>query len=133
MQRVWPMIAVSDVRRSSSWYQELLCASQALPESTDFDQVLSTDGEVLLCLHRVAPSDPSGGHRWRAFQGATPSSPSGMMLWFVVNDFEAAWERAQALRVPVDEPPNINNGTGLRAFVVRDPDGYFVAVNESGA
>ena len=53
------------------------------------------------------------------------------MLWFVVDDFEVAWERAQALGTPIVEEPNTDNGTGMRAFVIRDPDGYHVAVNEA--
>jgi len=52
-------------------------------------------------------------------------------LWFVDDDFDAAWSRAQAMGAVVEETPNTDNGTGMRAFVVRDPDGYYVAVNEA--
>jgi predicted enzyme related to lactoylglutathione lyase len=48
-----------------------------------------------------------------------------------VTDFDAAWRRAQALGANVHEPPNTDNGTGMRAFVLRDPDGYYVAINEA--
>lgn len=43
-------------------------------------------------------------------------------MWFVVDDFDAAWKRAQALGAAVEESPNTDNGTLMRAFVVRDPD-----------
>jgi uncharacterized glyoxalase superfamily protein PhnB len=56
---------------------------------------------------------------------------NGLLLWFVVDDFDAAWERAQRLGAPIEEPPNTDNGTGMRAFVVRDLDGYHVAINEA--
>jgi predicted enzyme related to lactoylglutathione lyase len=56
---------------------------------------------------------------------------NGLLLWFVVHDFDAAWERAQTMGATIHEPPNSNNGTGMRAFVVRDPDGYYVTVNEA--
>ncbi len=55
----------------------------------------------------------------------------GLLLWFVVDDFDAAWERARMLGAPIEESPNTNNGTGMRAFVVRDPDGYYVAINDA--
>jgi hypothetical protein len=57
----------------------------------------------------------------------------GLLLWFVVSDFEAAWERAQGIAQTIEEPPNTDNGTGMPAFVVRDADGYYVAVNAARA
>jgi hypothetical protein len=56
-----------------------------------------------------------------------------VLLWFIVEDFDAAWKRAQVLAAPVIESPSIHSGTGHRAFVVCDPDGYHVAVNEGEA
>ena len=52
-------------------------------------------------------------------------------MWFVVDDFDAAWERAQAMGAVIEEAPNSDNGTLKRAFVVRDSDGYYVAINEA--
>lgn len=54
----------------------------------------------------------------------------GLLLWFVVDDFDEAWRRAQEMGATSGEPPNTDNGTGMRAFVVRDRDGYYVTVNE---
>ena len=48
----------------------------------------------------------------------------------MVDDFEAAWERAQTMKARLEEAPHTDNGTLMRAFTVRDPDGYYVAVNE---
>ncbi len=45
--------------------------------------------------------------------------------------FDPAWQRAQELGAAIGERPNDDNGTFMRAFVVRDPDGYYVAVNEA--
>ncbi len=56
---------------------------------------------------------------------------NGLLLWFVVNDFDEAWERAQTLGRPVEQQPNTDNGTGMRAFVIQDLDGYNVAVNDA--
>jgi catechol 2,3-dioxygenase-like lactoylglutathione lyase family enzyme len=131
MTRPWPIIAVADVAKSAAWYTELLGAHQNHPGATVFDQVLDRDGTILLCLHRWGPSGPHGDHEWPSL--ADPGggrAGNGLLLWFVVDDFDEAWERARSLGAEIDEPPNRDNGTGMRAFVVRDPDGYYVAVNE---
>ena len=132
MKRVWPIIAVSDVQGSAAWYLQLLKARQTHPGSKVFDQIIDTDGTVLLCLHHWGPSGPNGDHNW-----STLSKPpekdlgNGLLLWFVVDDFNSAWERAQGLGTPVEEAPGTDNGTGKRAFVIQDPDGYHIAVNEA--
>jgi len=132
MTRTWPIIAVTNVAESAVWYTRLLRATDNHPRATVFDQILDADGTVLLCLHHWGPSGRSGTHHWpslaRAGDGQTGN---GILLWFVVDDFDAAWERAQALGASIVETPGEDNGTSMRAFVVRDPDGYHVAVNEA--
>lgn len=132
MKRVWPIVAVSDVEKSSGWYVSLLGARQNHPGATVFNQIHDEDGAILLCLHRWGPSGPRGDHEWPSL--ASPGEGAvgnGLLLWFVVDDFEAAWGRAVSLGATVHESPNVDNGTGMRAFVVRDPDGYYVTVNEA--
>ena len=130
--RNWPIIAVSDVTRSSAWYSRLLEAQQTHPGATVFDLIIDVDATVLLCLHHWGPSGPQGDHHWPSLsKPAQRGAGGGLLLWFVVDDFDAAWGRAQKLDTSIEESPNIDNGTGLRAFVVRDPDGYYVAVNEA--
>jgi catechol 2,3-dioxygenase-like lactoylglutathione lyase family enzyme len=131
MKRTWPLIAVADVPKSSAWYAKLLNAQTNHPGATVFDQVLDEDGTVLLCLHYWAPPARQGDHYWAPFSRRKGGEGNGLLLWFVVDDFDAAWERAQAIGAAIEESPNDDNGTRLRAFVVRDPDGYYVAVNEA--
>ena len=130
MKRTWPIIAVADVRHSAAWYQQLLGARRTHPDATVFDQIVDTDGTVLLCLHHWGPSGPRRDHHWPTLARAEDGAGNGLLLWFVVDDFEATWQRAQTMDCPVEEQPNTNNGTGLRAFVVQDLDGYHVVVNE---
>ena len=131
MQRVWPIVAVADVPRSARWYVTLLGGAQTHPGGTVFDQILSDDREVLLCLHCWGPSGPNGDHHWATLANPTRGEPSnGLLLWFVVDDFDAAWQRAQALATPIEESPSTDNGTGMRTFVIIDPDGHHVAINE---
>lgn len=131
MTRTWTIIAVADVRKSVAWYIALLDARNNHPGATVFDQIIDKDETVLLSLHCWGPSGPHGDHNWPTLANPSAGEPgNGILLWFVVDDFEATWERAQLLDAPIEEPPNTNNGTGMRAFVVRDPDGYHVVINE---
>jgi hypothetical protein len=110
----------------------LLDAQQTHAGATVFNQVVDDDGTILLCLHRWGPSGPRGDHEWPSL--ADPGEGrvgNGLLLWFVVDGFDEAWRRAQCLGTRIEETPNSNNGTGMRAFVVRDPDGYYVTVNEA--
>jgi uncharacterized glyoxalase superfamily protein PhnB len=131
MKRVWPIIAVSDVRQSAAWYVQLLDGRQTHPDGTVFDQIVDTDDTVLLCLHHWGPSGPRGDHDWPTLSKSTDDTGNGILLWFVVDDFDATWERAQTLGTAIEEEPNTDNGTGMRIFVIVDYDGYHVAVNEA--
>ncbi len=88
-----------------------------------FDQIVDEDGVVLLCLHHWGPSGLRGDHQYPSLSNPEQDKPGkGMLLWFVVDDFGDAWKRAQALGAPLEEPPNTDNGTFMRAFVIRDPE-----------
>jgi len=132
MTRVWPIIAVADVPASAQWYMGLLGAQQSHPGGTTFDQIVDEDGTVILCLHHWGPSGASGNHNWSTLLHSSGSTDrNGLLLWFVVDDFDQAWERAKGLGTAIEEERNSDNGTGKPTFVVQDPDGYHVAVNES--
>ena len=112
----------------------LLGAKQTHSGGTVFDQIVDSDGTVLLCLHHWGPSGAGGNHNWSTLLNPSgPSDRNGLLLWFVVDDFEQAWERAKGLGAAIEERPHSDNGTGKPTFVVQDPDGYHVAINESWA
>ena len=50
----------------------------------------------------------------------------GVLVWFVVSDFDATVERARALVAQVIEEPHVNPNAGHREMWLRDPDGYVV-------
>ena len=52
----------------------------------------------------------------------------GVVLWFEVDDFDAAVKRARALRAQVIEEPHVNPNAGHREMWLRDRDGYVVAI-----
>ena len=58
---------------------------------------------------------------------ATPGN--GLLLFFRVDDFEAALVRARGLEVALAEEPQRNPATGTLEFALRDPDGYYVMIS----
>lgn len=126
MKRTWTIIGVADVARSFDWYQSLFGQSKSAPAHDYFGQILDTDGTVLLCLHR-----------WGSHEHPTLTSPehaqpgNGLLLFFRVDDFDAAVIRARKLVSALAEEPQLNPNTGTLEFALRDPDGYYVMVSAS--
>jgi hypothetical protein len=54
-------------------------------------------------------------------------------LFFRVDDFDTALERARALVSRLDEEPHLNPSTRTQEFSLRDPDGYYVTINALSA
>jgi catechol 2,3-dioxygenase-like lactoylglutathione lyase family enzyme len=52
----------------------------------------------------------------------------GVLLWFEVDDFDAAMKRVRALRAEVVLKPHVVAAPGHREIWVRDPDGYVVVI-----
>lgn len=53
---------------------------------------------------------------------------NGMLIWFEVDDFDAAVARARALDAPVVLDVHRNLNANHRELWVRDPDGYTVVL-----
>jgi len=124
MRRTWTIIGVADVAGSFSWYQALFGQPATLPAHDYFGQILDTDGTVLLCLHAW------GAHEHPSLtspRGGTPGN--GLLLFFRLDDFDAALQRARALVTRLEEEPSVNPATRTREFSIRDPDGYYVTVS----
>jgi catechol 2,3-dioxygenase-like lactoylglutathione lyase family enzyme len=128
MKRIWTIIGVADVRASFNWYQSLFGQPETEPAHEYFGQILDSDGTVLLCLHgwgaHEHPSLMSPGH-------ATPGN--GLLLFFRVDDFAPALQRARVLGTGLEEEPHLNPNTETMEFSLRDPDGYYVTVSALSA
>lgn len=126
MKRLWTILGTADVPASFDWYQSLLGLPATAPAHDHFGQVLDTDGTVLLCLHRW------GEHEHPTLTSPEAATPgNGLLLFFRVDDLDAALERARALVARLEEEPHVNENTRTREFSLRDPDGYWVTVSES--
>jgi catechol 2,3-dioxygenase-like lactoylglutathione lyase family enzyme len=128
MRRTWTIIAVRDVPGSARWYQSLFGQPETSPAHAHFGQILDADETVLLCLHAWgAHEHPSLMCPDRALPG------NGLLLFFRVDDFDAALVRARALAARLEEEPHVNPNTGTPEFSLRDPDGYYVTVSAMSA
>ncbi len=124
MKRTWTIIGVADVTRSFNWYQSLFGQALSAPAHDYFGQILDPDGTVLLCLHEW------GSHEHPTLTSPDQAQPgNGLLLFFRVDDFEEALQRARTLVAELEEEPNLNPATGTLEFALRDPDGYYVMVS----
>jgi len=125
MKRTWTIIGVKDVARSLRWYQSLFGQALTRPAHEDFGQLVDSDGTVLLCLHQW------GAHEHPPLMGPENGTPgNGLLLFFRVDDFDAALARARALVTSLEEEPHVNPATRTMEFALRDPDGYYVMISE---
>src|SRR5262249_27212209 len=124
MKRLWTVIGVRDVAKSFAWYQSLLGHAPTAPAHDYFGQICDADGTVLVCLHAW------GAHDHPTLTNPDAATPgNGLLLFFRVDDFDAALKRARALVGRLEEEPHLNPGPGTMEFAVRDPDGYSVYIN----
>lgn len=125
--RPQPLIAVTDVEASSSWYQQLLGCTSA-HGGTEYER-LEKDGVLVMQLHRFEVDHHHGPI------GNPDDKPygNGVLLWFEVDDFEDAIKRAAALNAEVvcprhRNPPEGSGGPNHWEYWLRDPDGYVVVL-----
>jgi catechol 2,3-dioxygenase-like lactoylglutathione lyase family enzyme len=123
-----PLIAVRDVEASSSWYQRLLgCRSDH--GGPEYERLVDGD-RLVMQLHNWEVDHDHGN------LGDPDVQPygNGVLLWFEVDDFDAAVARAGELGADVVLPLRRNppegepGGPAHRELWIRDPDGYTVVI-----
>jgi len=124
MKRTWTIIGVADVLGSFKWYAALFGQPTTVPAHDYFGQILDADGTVLLCLHKW------GAHEHPSLMSPDRGMPgNGLLLFFRVDDFDLALQRARSLVTRLEEEPHLNPNTQTREFSLRDPDGYYVTIS----
>lgn len=125
--RPQPLIAVSDVEASSRWYQRLLGCSSA-HGGREYERLVTPSGQLILQLHHFEVEHDHGPI------GDKTDKPygNGVLLWFEVDDYNAAVARAAELKAPIilrrRNPPQGNGGPNHWECWLRDPDGYTVVL-----
>jgi catechol 2,3-dioxygenase-like lactoylglutathione lyase family enzyme len=128
MKRTWTILGVGDVPGSLQWYQLLFGQAPIPPAHDYFGQILDSDGTVLLCLHQW------GAHEHPSLISPDHAPPgNGLLLFFRVDDFDLAVQRARALVPGLEEEPHVNPNTQTREFSLRDPDGYYTTISALSA
>jgi catechol 2,3-dioxygenase-like lactoylglutathione lyase family enzyme len=125
--RSQPLISVTNVEASSQWYQRLLGCKSA-HGGDEYERLVSGD-ELILQLHRFDVEHHHG-------QIGNPDDKpygNGVLLWFEVDDFDAAMERVAELKPEIvmprhRNPPSGTGGPNHWECWLRDPDGYVVVI-----
>lgn len=125
--RPQPLIAVTDVEASSRWYQQLL-GVQSDHGGRVYERLLS-NGTLVLQLHNF---DVEHDHGRIGDRDDKPYG-NGVLLWFEVEEFDAAMNRVAALNAEVvmprhRNPPSGDGGPNHWECWLRDPDGYMVVL-----
>ena len=135
--RAQPMIVCKDVEASSRWYQRLIgCKSahggkeyERLVDAKLHHTEYGSDG-LILQLHAW---DVDHDHA-NLGDPNNESRGNGVLLWFEIDDFDAAVERVKSLGAEIVLAPHRNppegepGGPAHREYWLRDPDGYTVVL-----
>ena len=121
-----PMLFVDDVEKTSAFYQRLLGLKSA-HGGREYEMLTDAEGRLCLQLHH-AHAEEHGGERLPAGS----ARGAGVLLYFAVADVRAIYAGAQAMGATCEGPPTYIRIAGHTEFVVRDPDGYAVAVFQRG-
>ena len=116
-----PLICVDDVEKSSRWYQQLLgCTSGHGGKSYER---LNHGGKLILQLHQWEVMHQHGP------LGDPTLCPygNGVLLWFELDDFDAAFDRAEQMQVEVIKPRLWSENANWE-YWLRDLDGYTIVL-----
>jgi catechol 2,3-dioxygenase-like lactoylglutathione lyase family enzyme len=138
--RAQPLIVCRDVEASSRFYQRLLGCKSGHGDVTDsaerhsrgeYERLVDpklhhtrwgTDG-LILQLHAWEID-----HHHGPMADASLALGNGVLLWFEVDDFDAAVARARELNARVLRDVHLNPNAGHRELWIADPDGYTVVI-----
>jgi catechol 2,3-dioxygenase-like lactoylglutathione lyase family enzyme len=126
--RPQPLLCVRDVEASSRWYQRLL-GCQSAHGGPEYERLVSREGSLILQLHQWEVEHHHGAI------GDPNVRPygNGVLLWFELDDFDAAASRATELNAEIvmprhRNPPDGRGGPNHWELWLRDPDGYKVVL-----
>jgi len=119
--RLQPLICVHDVEASSRWYQRLL-GCQSAHGGPNYERLV-WHGELVLQLHNWHVEHhhgPLGDPKLRPYG-------NGILLWFELDDFDAAVARADEMKAEVIKPRHRSENAHWECWL-RDPEGYTIVL-----
>lgn len=120
-----PMLFVKDVEATSRWYQAVLGLRSA-HGGPFYEMLTDADGKLVLQLHRIDADEH--GHR----DPAGGVAGAGVLLYFRTPDVRALHAHARSHGATVESEPAFAAQAGHTEFVLRDPDGYALAIYQPG-
>jgi catechol 2,3-dioxygenase-like lactoylglutathione lyase family enzyme len=121
-----PMIFADDVEGTSRWYQDLLGLRSA-HGGPHYEMLMDGGGALALQLHHAA-AEEHGGERLPTGS----ARGAGVLLYFKTDDVRALYAKAKGMGVTLESDPEFIELAGHTEFVVRDPDGYAIAIYQRG-
>ncbi len=121
LMQLSPLICVDDVQASSAWYQRLL-GCESGHGGSEYER-LNHGGRLILQLHQWEAEHqhgPLGDPALRPYG-------NGVLLWFELDDFEAAVARARELRADIVKEPYLSENANWECWL-HDRDGYTVVL-----
>ncbi|HEV2209475.1 MAG TPA: VOC family protein [Verrucomicrobiae bacterium] len=122
-----PLICARDVEATSRWYQQLL-GCQSAHGGPNYERLVS-NGRLILQLHNWEVA-----HHHGRIGEPNLAVGNGVLLWFEVEDFDAAVARAERLKAEIilprhrNPPDNPDGGPNHWEIWLRDPNGYKVVL-----
>lgn len=121
MIRSQPMMVLRDVEAGSRWFQDVAGLTSG-HGGTEYEMLM--DGDVLVAqLHEWDLHE----HRHLGDMN-DPSRGNGVLLWFAVDDFDAAVERVKTNQADVLDGPLENPLAHHREIWLKGPEGFTVVL-----
>lgn len=121
-----PMFFVRDVEASSKWYQSLIGAKSG-HGGDEYEMIVNEDNAVLFEFHRIDGDE----HGEMDIDDQIPRG-AGVLVYVEVEDVRAVYKKALDMNAAVQSEPLYIELAYHTEFVVKDPDGYRLAIYTRG-
>ena len=116
------MLFVKDVANSSAWYQNLLGAVSA-HGGPEYEMLNDSEGELLFQLHKL-----EGDEHGVSLLDDSSIRGAGVLCYVRVEDVHEIYKKALSMNADVSSEPMFLDQAGHTEFIVKDLDGYSLAV-----
>ncbi len=106
----------NDLARTAQFYEDVLGLQLKLDQGTCRIYQISRDGYLGFCLQTGAVPPPSDSQR--------------VIITFVVPSVDEWNQYLQEQEVPLEKPPAINAEYNIYHFLLRDPNGYVLEIQQ---
>ena len=116
------MLFVADVQKSSGWYQSLLGAKSG-HGGPEYEMILDEEGQLLFQLHKL-----DGDEHGMNLSDPSVTRGTGVLIYIQVPDIQGVFQQARAMGASVESEPTFIELAGHTECIVKDPDGYSLAL-----